>query len=282
MSSPYQDYFKSEIRLIEAGLKEACDQFVSGATAPEQRLKESMSYSLLGEGKRFRPLLSLLVAKALSKEATQVLDFALSLEMIHTYSLIHDDLPAMDNDDLRRGRPTNHKVYGEALALLSGSALYGQAFLVIAASPHLLQAKKIEVIRLLAEATGGQGLVAGQVMDIDNKSLDQTQVYRVHQLKTGALIELAVLGAAHFCEATSSEFEILKTYSRHLGLAFQLADDLLDADDQAFSILSLQSIEKTKEDLVRETELSLKALEGFGPKAEGLRFISEFNQKRLY
>ena len=197
--------------------------------APYGRLQEAMRYSLLSGGKRVRPVLTLAFCQLAGERAWQrALPFACAVELIHTYSLIHDDLPCMDNDDLRRGRPTNHKVYGETMATLAGDALQPEAFRLLAEAPGLTPEQKAEAVAVLAGAAGADGMVAGQVLDLEGKCRSVEQVERLHRLKTGAMIAAAAeLG----CVAGGAGPELRRAaavYAGHLGLAFQIQDDLLD------------------------------------------------------
>jgi geranylgeranyl diphosphate synthase, type II len=192
-------------------------------------LAEAMQYSLLDGGKRLRPVLALTFADALGGGRRLADDAACAVECIHTYSLIHDDLPAMDDDDLRRGRPTNHKVYGEAMAILAGDALLTDAFAILALGATDEQAVRGAMVAELALAAGAGGMVGGQVLDIaDDRPAAQEYLMRLHRLKTGALIKascrLGVLAARGSPEA----LEAAERYGEALGLAFQIADDVLD------------------------------------------------------
>ncbi len=189
---------------------------------PEQ-LAKAMEYSLLDGGKRLRPVLALTAARICGGQDKDALPAAVAVEMIHTYSLIHDDLPTMDDDDLRRGRPTCHKVFGEAMAILAGDALLTHAFAVVAQS-HLSSGTIAAIVRELAVSAGPQGMVGGQVMDIAGAA-DLQEMYR---LKTGALIRAAVLTGAMTAGATSQQLAALARYADALGMCYQLTDDILD------------------------------------------------------
>ena len=196
-----------------------------------RRLAEAMRYSLEAGGKRVRPVLCLLAAEAVGWRLEDALSGALALEYVHTYSLIHDDLPAMDDDDLRRGRPTNHKVFGEGHAILAGDGLLTEAFRVLADSPGD-STRQLEALSLLAEAAGWRGMVGGQALDLEGETLDHYDLDHlrlIHRLKTGALLRAsleigAVLGGAH-----PGERQALRAYGEAIGLAFQIQDDILDA-----------------------------------------------------
>jgi farnesyl diphosphate synthase len=193
-----------------------------------------MRYSVLGGGKRIRPALLFATARTLGMSEDEVEAAACAIELVHVYSLVHDDLPAMDDDDLRRGRPTCHKAYDEATALLVGDALQSQAFLVLseAVSATLPPARLVAMLRLLAQASGSAGMCGGQAIDLDSVGLSLTlaQLERMHQLKTGALLRASVvLGALAGRDLSAAEMTALNDYSRAIGLAFQVVDDVLDA-----------------------------------------------------
>lgn len=194
-------------------------------------LQESMAYSLRAGGKRLRPTLFLITAELYGLESEKVLPFAAGIEMIHTYSLIHDDLPAMDNDDYRRGCLTNHKVFGEAQAILAGDGLLTEAFAMMCRVNDEIPARRVlSAISLTAEAAGIHGMVRGQTKDIqaEGKSLTLEELRSVHYDKTGALIRLSVAAAGILAGAGESDLEALMNYGDRLGLAFQIVDDILD------------------------------------------------------
>lgn len=195
-------------------------------------LKEAMAYSLKAGGKRIRPLLLFAVIKSCGKDPMLGLPAALALEMIHTYSLIHDDLPSMDNDDLRRGQPTNHKVYGEAMAILAGDGLLTYSFELIAGDPSLDPGTRIHMIRLLAQCAGPEGMVGGQVTDIEgeNKALAIDELENIHHRKTGKLLSFAVMAGAIIGGAGKDQIRSFQRFSYHLGLGFQISDDILDVE----------------------------------------------------
>ena len=203
--------------------------FLEQATNQPQ-LKESMLYSVNAGGKRIRPLLLLAtVASFQDNVPTGAYQIAAALEMIHTYSLIHDDLPAMDDDDLRRGQPTNHKVFGEATAILAGDGLLTAAF-ELASLAEIDAPAKIQLIRLLAQASGTHGMVAGQAADMDaeGKHVDLSALMSIHQRKTGELIRFAMMAGGILAGQTADVVDDLSKMAQHLGLAFQIRDDLLD------------------------------------------------------
>ena len=211
---------------MESYLQEQCVNYLK---VPQKTLMDSMRYSLLAGGKRLRPIFVLDFCRMCGGDWQAAAPFAAALEMIHTYSLIHDDLPCMDNDDLRRGKPTNHKVYGEAMAVLAGDALLTEAFTMVASAPYSAQIR-IRAVDVLAKCAGALGMVGGQVLDIQSEQRECTEqeVLDIQERKTGALIKAAcVLGVL---AGGGSEEQILwaEKFARHLGLAFQIRDDILD------------------------------------------------------
>lgn len=206
---------------------------------------------------------------------------AAAVELVHTYSLIHDDLPCMDNDDVRRGLPTNHKVFGEAGALLAGDALLTLSFGILAQAPSPNAAFAVS---LLSQAAGPRGMVGGQVLDIETSGdVDETLLTEIHQRKTGALIAVAVEGAAVLCGATVRQVALLKEYAERLGLAFQLADDLQDFDPERPERVSYVSCLGIAETLKRLEQFSAHALDALSefPAAEGLRRMIQVNRERI-
>jgi len=190
-----------------------------------------MSYSLLAPGKRVRPVLALATAQAIGADAQAVLPLAASLELIHTYSLIHDDLPAMDDDDLRRGRPTCHVQFGEDVAILAGDALYAEAFAHLLAEQRPLAGGADGLLasaRELAAATGVDGMVGGQYLDVTGQTADERQLAQVHALKTGRLISASVVCVLHLAGIDGDELALWREFSERLGMLFQVVDDILD------------------------------------------------------
>lgn len=206
------------------------DQLIPKNSAYHGSLFEAARYSLLSSAKRLRPLLALAVAECYGVESAKALDPACALEMIHTYSLIHDDLPCMDDDDFRRGRPTLHKAFSESTALLAGDYLLTTAFEVIAKDPYLTSDKKSHLIALLAERAGGNGMIGGQVMDLEAEeskpSLALLEI--IHAKKTGCMILAALEFGACIANAPQKEAESLAAFGREVGIAFQIIDDVLD------------------------------------------------------
>lgn len=213
----------------KAWLEEQLPDFLKRAAIPG-KLKESMIYSLMAGGKRVRPILLFAALDALGCPEEKGLSVATGLEMIHTYSLIHDDLPAMDNDDLRRGKPTNHVIFGEGTAVLAGDGLLTAAFDLIAGDPGLNTDIRCRIIQMLANAAGPEGMVGGQEDDLEaeEKTLTIQELMSVHRRKTGRLILFPVAAAALIASASDRQQQALEQYAGHLGLAFQIGDDILD------------------------------------------------------
>jgi len=195
-----------------------------------ENLKESMLYSVEASGKRLRPILLIASYEHYGNDIKKVMNAAIAIELIHTYSLIHDDLPAMDNDDFRRGKPTNHKIFNEATAILAGDALLTCSFQLIAEDNNLQDFEKVELIKNLSKAAGPSGMVAGQIMDMEaeNQPINLQQLETIHELKTGELLTFSVYAGAFIGQATEEELIHLKEFAYYLGLIFQVQDDILD------------------------------------------------------
>lgn len=212
-------------------IEKAVERFFPSEASYPEIIYKAMRYSLFSGGKRFRPVLTISTAETLGKSVDFVLPTACAIEYIHTYSLIHDDLPAIDDDDYRRGRLTCHKVFGEGIALMAGDALFAEAFKLISELQRASQSDKIvEVIREISQASGANGMVGGQVVDTisSGKKVSFETLEYIHSHKTGRLIEAAVRSAAILADASPAELETLTKYGQELGLAFQITDDILD------------------------------------------------------
>lgn len=252
-------------------------------------LLQSQSYSLRSGGKRFRPFLAQLVFRLFSDEFQKARSVCLAVELIHTYSLIHDDLPCMDNDDFRRGRPSNHRAFSEATALLAGDGLLTDAFHLVASDETLNDRARVHILRLLGEKTGSRGMVSGQIFDMQAApGITMPELQRIHTLKTGNLIQAAALGGALAAGAGDTELKLVEEFAAHLGLAFQIKDDLLDAGDKAQdfkSYLSLVGEPETRRLLELHSQSARNALELLaGPQWPGrtraLTELVEFNLRR--
>lgn len=228
----FSAYLAEERRRIE----EELDRVVPEETAPPEVLHRAMRYSLFAGGKRIRPLLCVEAARAVRDDAAGVERAACALELVHTYSLIHDDLPALDDDDFRRGRPTCHKVFGEAIAILAGDALLTLAFAVLGGLEQVDGERRARMVAELAAAAGSVGgMIAGQVADLEGegKMPDAAVLEAIHRAKTGALIRAAVRIGGIYAGADARELEALSRYGEHIGLAFQIVDDLLDVEESS-------------------------------------------------
>lgn len=291
--------FKQQLEKYADIVNEYFDRCIVQNELPEKSLYSAMRYSLMAGGKRLRPVLSLAVCDMLGGSVEQVLPFACAVEMIHTYSLIHDDLPAMDNDDFRRGRPTNHKVYGEALAILAGDGLLNLAFEIMLENiiKNGDMERKSKAAAVIAKAAGMNGMIAGQVIDLESegKQVDNEILNRMHRLKTGALIKAPVVSAAILCGADADDIQKLDEFAENLGLAFQIKDDILDvegsseklgkkvgsdADNNKSTYVTVYGLEKSKEILSDVTKKAVDALEKFGEKADFLRSLAKYLLER--
>ena len=245
--------------------------------APQKKLFEAMRYSLLAGGKRLRPVMVLAFCELCGGNAENALPFAAALEMVHTYSLIHDDLPCMDNDDYRRGKPTNHRVYGEATAVLAGDALLTAAFGQLA-SAKLSAERIVEAVRVLSLCAGEMGMVGGQVLDMDAEMriCTEQEVIDIQSRKTGALISAACQLGVIAAGGSSKQQTAAAQYADSLGLAFQIQDDILDVigdagklgkatgvDKNKNTFVRLYGVETCKEMVARETEKAVHALDSF-------------------
>jgi len=253
------------------------------AEAPAN-LHAAMRHLIFPGGKRLRPALAFAGAEAVGAAPERALPVAAAVELVHTYSLIHDDLPCMDDDDERRGRPTVHVLYGEAVAVLAGDALLAAAFELLAdASTRAEPARTLAVLRDLAHAAGSRQLVGGQADDLSfsRDTADGTLVESVHQRKTAALFEAAVVGGARLGGADGDALARLRGFARRIGIAFQIADDALDADsDEACSLVRVIGAAASRERAERLQGEAIDALEAFGAPAEPLREIARFTVGR--
>ncbi|WP_085991944.1 polyprenyl synthetase family protein [Oceanobacillus senegalensis] len=225
MSEKIQDYITEYRGLIEKELTESLRKL----SIPSQ-LKESMLYSVQAGGKRLRPILLLSSYQVYDGNYNKAMSSSIALEMIHTYSLIHDDLPAMDDDDYRRGKLTNHKQFDEATAILAGDALLTYSFEVVADDPNLTEQQKVEIMKMLSICSGPKGMVAGQFLDMEAEDREITleELEQIHVQKTGQLLEFAIYAGAFLGGASREQLEHLKDFAYYLGLIFQVQDDILD------------------------------------------------------
>ena len=280
--------WNARIELVEEALiKELREE-----SALDEQLCSSMKYSLTAGGKRLRPILLMAAADVAGGRGEDFIKVACAIEMIHTYSLIHDDLPAMDNDDYRRGKLTNHKVYGEAMAILAGDALLTQAFEVMLRQPGVPADVLLKVVREMAIAAGPDGMVGGQAIDLESegKHIPMETLKKLHMGKTGALFRAAIRSGAILAGADEKQLADLTAYADAFGLAFQITDDILDVvgneavigkpvgsderNDKS-TYVTLTSLETARELAAQVVADGVKALEGFGDKAVFLRELLE-------
>lgn len=221
---PLATYLAQQAQKIESHL----EHLIRPSTLPYGTLFEAARYSLFSGGKRIRPILTLATCQALGGNSAHALTPACTIELIHTYSMIHDDLPCMDNDDFRRGKPTLHKVVPESLALLAGDYLLTVAFEWLAKAPELSAEIKVKLVNILSSRAGGEGMIGGQVLDIAAQAATLADIELIHRCKTGALIEAAITMGALVAEASTPVLEELQAFGQEIGLAFQIVDDILD------------------------------------------------------
>ena len=287
----YEDYkakFTAWAALTEQRLGELCDEFLP----PHEEIAKAARYSLLGGGKRIRAVLTLAACQLCGADAADALDYACALEMLHCYSLIHDDMPCMDNDDFRRGRPSCHKQFGESTALLAGDALVTAAFEVLA-NAGLSAESRIEAVRLLSRGGGDRGMLYGQELDkhFETVRASEQELMALHAHKTGALITTAVhLGCAAAGVAADTDMRgALARYAAEVGLVFQIVDDILDvtstteelgkpvgsdADNDKTTFITLYGLQGAHEKAERHNAAALAALDALGPKADFLRLLA--------
>lgn len=291
----FKDKYSYYLNIVEKSLNEC----IKIADPYYSRLAEAMNYSLLAGGKRLRPILALATAEILGGKVEDVLAYGVSIEMIHTYSLIHDDLPAMDNDDYRRGRPTNHKVFGDAMAILAGDALLNYAYENIV--NDILATgnndKKLKALGIIMKNAGMSGMIGGQVIDMESMggSADADRLKAMHKMKTGALISAPIEAAAVICGADDFELMQLTNYASNLGLAFQIKDDILDVEGDAglmgkstgsdaqcnkATYVSIYGLDESKKMLESVTLQAIEYLSCFGSKAEFLKELAYNMVKR--
>jgi geranylgeranyl diphosphate synthase type II len=287
---PLKEYLNGRKALIDRTL----DDYLPRGESDPALIFEAIRYSMFAGGKRFRPILCMAAAEAVGGETDAILPAACALEMIHTYSLIHDDLPAMDNDDYRRGKPTSHKVFGEGIAILAGDALLTEAFRLLCdreRMPGVPPGRTLQVVREIAEAAGFFGMVGGQVKDLlaEGGKVDLQTLYAIHRRKTGALIHVSLRAGAILAGATEASLAPLSDYGPRIGLAFQITDDILnvegdpallgkgtgsDAARGKFTFPALMGVEASRaraEELIREALVSLAT---FDDRAAPLRAIA--------
>ena len=298
MSKRFADFLLANKNQVDRQLADfATDQATTAAGTGEalDTISQACSYVLTNGGKRIRPTLVYAAAQALGHKGhgADLDHVACALEMIHTYSLVHDDLPAMDDDDLRRGRPSCHKAFNEATAILAGDALQAWAFELLADAPGFNAAQRVALIKSLAKAAGLQGMVGGQAMDIaaTNSDVNLQQLQSMHAFKTGAIIRAALTMGGIAASASAEQLSALDTYGTHIGLAFQVVDDILDVDGNAETLgktqgkdskankptyVSLMGLDGAKKESQRLLQAALEALGEFGVSADSLRGLAHY------
>ena len=290
-----KDYLHAAIEKVDKAL----DHFLPKAATKPATIHKAMRYSIFAGGKRLRPVLTLAAAEICGGMGEDALLSACAVECIHTYSLIHDDLPCMDDDDLRRGRPTSHKVFGEGIAVLAGDALLTVAFELLAQAPASARYGTAALVRELASASGSRWLIAGQVLDLEGegKPTTKTALKFIHEAKTAALLTCAIRLGAMSANATPSKLEALTRFGHSLGLAFQVIDDILDVTQTTEKLgktagkdaavtkatyPALFGLKRSREIAAELTEEALQSLTPFGKKAALLRSLTDSLLAREY
>ena len=293
------DDLKPWLRQTQKQVDSALSRFLPRESAAPQTIHKAMRYSIFAGGKRLRPILTLASAEACGGSMEDALAPACATELMHTYSLVHDDLPCMDDDDLRRGRPTSHKVFGEGMAVLTGDALLTQVFIVMAQAPATKRYSVKDYVEEIAHTGGSKKLIGGQVLDLEGegKQLNKKELIRIHEAKTAALLVTSVRLGAMTANATPAKLEALTTFGYNLGLAFQVIDDILDVTqttemlgktagkDEAVdksTYPAILGLEKSRKEAARLTKKALKSLEVFGKKGQRLEQIARYLLEREY
>ena len=287
--TPLAEFLKEQQRQVE----QALDRLTPPETELPETIHKAMRYSLFAGGKRIRPILCLQAAATVSDAAPGALEAGCSLEMIHTYSLIHDDLPALDNDDYRRGKLTNHKVFGEAMAILAGDSLFTLAIQTLTRIGGLEAVRKVALIEELSFASGTvEGMIGGQVIDIESERVAPTAelLARIHRAKTGALLRASVRMGAVCAGADAAQMNAISSYGEHVGLAFQIVDDILDVEESSealgktagkdaaqgkITFPAVYGLERSREMAAEECAAAHAALAPFGDRAIRLQQIAD-------
>ena len=290
---------KAYLAARAAEVDAALDAFLPKAKEKPATIHAAMRYSVFAGGKRLRPILCIAAAEACGGDPEAAVPPACAVEVLHTYSLVHDDLPCMDDDDLRRGRPTCHKVYGEGMAVLTGDALLTEAFLMLAQTQPAKRYPVGSYVAELALTGGSTKLIGGQVMDLEGegKKLTKAQLVKIHEAKTAALLTTSIRLGAMTANATDKQLEALSVFGRALGLAFQVIDDILDvtastevlgktagkdAAVEKATYPAILGLDKSRKEAAKLTNEAMDALLPFGKKAQRLREIAEYLLKREY
>lgn len=293
------DDLKPWLKAKQKEVDQALGKFLPRQSASPQTIHKAMRYSVFAGGKRLRPILCLAAAEACGGESEDALAPACAVEVMHTYSLVHDDLPCMDDDDLRRGRPTSHKVFGEGMAVLTGDALLTEVFTIMIQTPPAKRYNIKDYVEEIATTGGSKKLIGGQVLDLEGegKKLTKKDLVRIHEAKTAALLTASLRLGAMTANATPRKLEALTTFGYNLGLAFQVIDDILDVTqttemlgktagkDEAVeksTYPSILGLDKSRQEAARLTRKALASLEPLGKKAVRLEQIARYLLDREY
>lgn len=272
--TPSSDY----IHLRHSRVDNVLDRFLPSSYTAPYRLHQAMRYVVLNTGKRLRPLLVYAAGETFNGPLENLDIAACAVEFIHASSLVHDDLPAMDDDDFRRGKLSCHRAFDEATAILVGDSLLTLPFEIIANEKNLLAETRLQMISVLANASGHQGMVGGQAMEFELKEKNIETLEKIHRLKTGALIRGSIQLGAIAANVTATEMEPLEIFANAIGLAFQIQDDINDklADETQAGYLDLTDMESAKQRVKSLYQEALRALDGFGEKANPLRYLADY------
>lgn len=286
----FKEWFKEKVRIVDEYLEQAIEEKEN----PQKIIYEAMNYSLLSGGKRLRPVLFLAAYELIREDIKEALPYACAMEMIHTYSLIHDDLPAMDNDDYRRGRLSNHKKFGEATAILAGDGLLNKAFETgLEAAIKSGNLNGVKALKIIADSSGTEGMIGGQVIDMDGENIIRSleDLKYMYSLKTGAIIKSSIKAGAVLAGAGQEETKALENYAEKIGLAFQIEDDILDvtgtqeklgkaigsdAVNNKITYLTFKSIDEARKDIEELTLEAVNSLTIFGGKARYLIELAKY------
>lgn len=287
-------WFKEKVKIVD----EYLSRIIEERENPQKIIYEAMNYSLLSEGKKLRPVLLLGAYELFRDDLKEALPFACAMEMIHTYSLIHDDLPAMDNDDYRRGKLSNHKKYGQATAILAGDGLLNKAFETgLEASINSKSMNAVKALKIIADSSGTEGMIGGQVVDMEGEEIINSieDLKYMYSLKTGAIIKSSVIAGAQLAGADEEEMRQLGSYAEKIGIGFQIEDDILDvtgtpeklgkavgsdAANKKITYLTFKSIEEARQDVEKFTQEAIESLSMFGGRAEYLVELAKFLTNR--
>ncbi len=291
--------YNADLKITQEAIEIALKEYMKFEDMPQKRIFEAMEYSLLAGGKRLRPVIMIYATQLCGGNMKEIMPFACAIEMIHTYSLIHDDLPAMDNDDLRRGKPTNHIIFDEATAILAGDGLLNMAFEIASNCNEVSPRLVIRALKVLSKASGVLGMIGGQVIDIEseNKKLTLDELKNIHALKTGALIRAAGVCGAILGGGREEEIRAVDEFCSNLGIAFQIRDDVLDvegdektlgkpigsdAENNKNTYVTLTSLEEAEDMVLEYTKRATDAISIFGEKAQKLSWLANMLTQRKF